>query len=123
SKLARDHTIVVSASGLVTITGGKWTTYRKMGEDAVDAAVRVGGLEKRESRTKNLQLHGWGRMENVYGADAPMVEALALENPSLGERLHPALPLRGCEVLWAVREEMARTVADVLARRSRALFL
>ena len=59
SQLSRDHTILVSQSGLVTITGGKWTTYRRMGQDTVDRAIEVASLPKRSSRTLELKLHGW----------------------------------------------------------------
>jgi len=127
--LARDHLVVVSPSGLVTVTGGKWTTYRRMGEDTVDQAALVAGLPERPSKTATLPLHG-GRegMDpeepwSVYGSDALALRGLADERPELGAPLHPRLPYSGVEVVWAVRHEMARTVEDVLARRTRALFL
>ena len=118
--LSRDHTIVVSASGLVTVTGGKWTTYRKMAEDVIDQAEMVAGVEARRSETETLQIHGWTQNPdaNPYGADAPKI--IALNQP---ERIHPAFDLTVAEVRWHVREEMARTVEDVLARRSRCLLL
>jgi glycerol-3-phosphate dehydrogenase len=127
--LSREHSILVSVSGLVTVTGGKWTTYRKMGEDAVTHAAAVAGLPERPSVTAGLALHGWGEKAadesplDVYGVDAAEVKGLAKENPAWGELLHPALPYRACEVVWAVRNEWARTVDDVLARRTRALLL
>jgi glycerol-3-phosphate dehydrogenase len=130
--LARDHTIVVSPSGLVTVTGGKWTTYRRMGEDAVDQAERTAGLLKRPSRTATLPLHGGqqgldpgdpGEPWSVYGSDGPALRALVDARPGLGAPLHPRLPYSGAEVVWAVRHELARTVEDVLARRTRALLL
>jgi glycerol-3-phosphate dehydrogenase len=127
--ISRDHYLVVSTSGLVTITGGKWTTYRKMGEDTIDEAALVGGLEERESVTKNLRIHGWmqtpGRDDtwNVYGSDANGIRELIRTQPALGEKLHPKLPYLKAEVVWAVRQEMARTVEDVLARRTRSLLL
>jgi glycerol-3-phosphate dehydrogenase len=129
SKLSRDHTILVRPSGLVTVTGGKWTTYRKMGEDTVDRAAEVAGLRKEPSRTRSLRLHGWTRdipeieAERVYGSDLPQIERLSLVDASLNEFIHPRLPYRMREVVWAARQEMARTVEDVLARRTRALFL
>lgn len=129
SKLSRDHTILVRPSGLVTVTGGKWTTYRRMGEDTVDRAAEVAGLRKEPSRTRSLRLHGWTReiapveSERVYGSDLPRLEQLSLEDAALHEFIHPRLPYRMREVVWAARHEMARTVEDVLARRTRALFL
>jgi glycerol-3-phosphate dehydrogenase len=126
--LARDHTILVSRSGLVSVTGGKWTTYRRMGEDAVRRAAAVAGLPARPSATKGLRIHGWQADAmpdpwGVYGCDAQALKQLAEAHPAGAELLHPRLPYRICEVLWAVRHELARTVEDVLARRTRALFL
>jgi glycerol-3-phosphate dehydrogenase len=131
SKLSRDHTILVSSSGLITVTGGKWTTYRRMGQDTIDRAAQVAALPKFPSRTLELKLHGWtGQSTNansawecVYGSDLPAVKALSEEVPSLDALLHTRLPFRRREVVWAARHEMARTVEDVLARRTRALFL
>lgn len=129
SKLSRDHTILVRPSGLVTVTGGKWTTYRRMGEDTIDRAAGIAGLRKEPSRTRSLRLHGWTRdktaveSECVYGTDLPLLEKLSDDDPALKELIHPRLPYRMREVVWAARQEMARTVEDVLARRTRALFL
>jgi glycerol-3-phosphate dehydrogenase len=130
SKLSRDHTVLVSKSGLVTVTGGKWTTYRRMGQDAIDHAALVAGLPKVASRTLDLKLHGWTEnvaglpeSERVYGSDLPLLKKLSEDDPALGALLHPRLPYRLREVVWAARHEMARTVEDVLARRTRALFL
>ncbi|WP_263366421.1 glycerol-3-phosphate dehydrogenase/oxidase [Edaphobacter bradus] len=130
SKLSRDHTVLVSKTGLVTITGGKWTTYRRMGEDAINRAAEVAGLPKLASRTLELKLHGWSDQtagvaehELVYGSDLPKIQKLSQDDPSLDALLHPRLPYRMREVVWAARQEMARTVEDVLARRTRALFL
>jgi glycerol-3-phosphate dehydrogenase len=127
--LSRDHTIRVDTPGLVTITGGKWTTYRRMAEDCVDRAASLAGLPRRPCRTRDLPIHGhdpdadrFGDLAG-YGSDAPAIRALVEADAALGERLHPALPYVAAEVVWAVREEMARTVDDVLARRLRALFL
>lgn len=128
--VSRDHTILISAAGLVTITGGKWTTYRRMAEDVIDKTAERAGLPQQQSVTAALKLHGWMKSEGgdetwkqVYGSDLPALEALASAEPELGELLHPQLPFRKAEVIWAAREEMARTVEDVLARRTRALFL
>jgi glycerol-3-phosphate dehydrogenase len=131
SKLSRDHTILVSSSGLITVTGGKWTTYRRMGQDTIDRAAQVATLPKSPSKTLELKLHGWtpepatatSTWECVYGSDLPAIRALSSEDASLDALLHPRLPFRLREVVWAVRHEMARTVEDVLARRTRALFL
>lgn len=127
--LSRDHTIIVSESGLITITGGKWTTYRKMAEDVIDHAETVAGIDDRRCRTVDLQIHGWThatiKEPNLapYGSDAQRISRLIQTDPDLAEKLHPALPCQRGEVIWHIREEMARTVEDVLARRTRALLL
>ena len=130
ASLPRDHTILISKAKLVTITGGKWTTYRKMAEDVIDRAAGLAALERVASRTANLQLHGWiekpeaeTEWQRVYGADLPLLDGIADEDPELDKLLHPDLPFRQCEVIWAARHEMARQVEDVFARRTRALFL
>jgi glycerol-3-phosphate dehydrogenase len=129
ASLSRDHTLQVSRSGLVTITGGKWTTYRKMAEDTVDQAAVVAGLELRPSPTRELPIHGFhpesGRLGSlaVYGADAVEIEALARSAPELEGPVHPELEILRAEVVWAVRREMARRLEDVLSRRTRALIL
>ncbi len=127
--ISRDHTLLVSPAGLVTITGGKWTTYRRMGADTITQAALVAGLPERRSVTEDLQLHGWTDAVDptepwsVYGTDAAEIEELERDRPELAERLHPALPYRASEVVWAARFELARTVEDVLSRRLRALLL
>lgn len=129
SKLARDHTIVVADSGLITIAGGKWTTYRKMAEDTVNRAIEVAHLEPHPCNTRELRLHGsMGDADHqewysVYGSFDSSVDKTCSELPDGHEPLHPRLPYRIGEVLWSVREEMARTVEDVLSRRLRALLL
>jgi glycerol-3-phosphate dehydrogenase len=129
ASLSRDHTLIVSDSGLVTITGGKWTTYRKMAQDTIDQAATVAGLDTRECITENLRIHGWLKNVDrndplhVYGADRLEIRKLIEQSPELEEPLHPRLPYLKAEVIWAVRNEMAQTVEDVLARRTRALFL
>lgn len=129
--ISRNHEILISDAGLVTIVGGKWTTYRKMAEDTLDKAITLGGLEDRPCVTANLQLHGW-RSPNApvlseclanYGSEAPKIEALLSADPTLGELLHPDLPYLKASVIWAARHEQARTLEDVLARRTRALIL
>ena len=117
--LSREHELVVSDSGLITLTGGKWTTYRRMGEDTIDLAVAEAKLTPWASVTADLRLHGWSEQGDVYGSDRADIDAL----PGIGIRLHPGLPYTEAEVRWAVRFEQARSVEDVLARRLRALFL
>ncbi len=126
--LSREHVLVVSPAGLVTITGGKWTTYRHMAEDTVNKAAQVGGLPKAACVTKDLKLHGYQEQPDeepwgVYGSDAPQIKKLLGSVRGWHERLHPHLPYRAGEVVWAARHELARTVEDVLARRTRALLL
>ncbi len=130
SRLSREHAVVVSASGLITVTGGKWTTYRRMAIDAVDQAARVASLPRVPSPTADLKLHGWqedvGHADDpllVYGADCSELKNLAVDHPQWNQLLHPSLPYRMSEVVWAARHEAARSVQDVLARRTRALFL
>lgn len=128
ASLSREHAVSVSGSGLVSIVGGKWTTYRKMGADAVDRAAGVAGLPCRPSMTESLRLRGWlpGPGEGpfaIYGSDAPGLSALLEGHPEWDEPIHPRLADRKVEVVWAARFELARTVEDVLARRTRGLFL
>ena len=130
SKLSRDHTILVSASGIITVTGGKWTTYRKMGQDAIDRACDTHHLPNSPSKTVGMRLHGYAatpqtsdEWSRVYGSDLPVLQSLAQSDPHLAQKLHPRLPYLFAEVIWAARFEMARTVEDILARRTRALFL
>jgi glycerol-3-phosphate dehydrogenase len=129
ASLSRDHTLVISESGLVTIAGGKWTTYRKMAQDVVDQAAMIADLDDRPCITPELRIHGYhahadrfGELEH-YGADAPAIRDVFLERPELAEPIHPDFPIRAGEVVWAGREEMARTVDDFLARRTRMLLL
>jgi glycerol-3-phosphate dehydrogenase len=124
ASLSREHTIQISDSGLLTITGGKWTTYRKMGQDAIEQVIRRGTLPPRPAVTASLKLHGWTQTPmaaplDVYGSDAEQVRQL----PGANQLLHPRLPYTEAEVRWAVRYELARTVEDVLARRTRSLLL
>jgi glycerol-3-phosphate dehydrogenase len=127
--LSRDHTIRIEDSGMVTICGGKWTTYRHMAEDCVNHAAILARLPDRDCLTRRLHIHGFHPNPErfgslcVYGGDAPGIERLWEENAALREPLDASLPYTGAEVVWAARQEMARTVEDVLARRTRALFL
>ena len=126
--VSRKHRIEVAASGLVTLTGGKWTTYRRMAQDCVDRVVRTHGLASQPCVTADRRLHGAtsdladGPLA-AYGSDAAAVRRVVGERPELAELVHPASPCLLGECVWAVRHEMARTVEDVLARRLRLLFL
>jgi glycerol-3-phosphate dehydrogenase len=127
--LSREHTILIANSGLLTIAGGKWTTYRKMAEDAVDHASTLAGLEPRPCITRQLNIHGFHQHArrfgplSDYGSDAPELSRLIEGEPAFGEPIHDRLPIVAGQVAWAVRVEAARTVDDVLARRTRALLL
>jgi glycerol-3-phosphate dehydrogenase len=129
SALSRDHTIHIDSAGLVTIVGGKWTTYRHMAEDCVNHAITLGRLEDTPCVTRSLKLHGYHQDADalgdlwVYGSDAETIRAIASEDPQLLLPMHPDLTYCAAEVIWAVRNEMARTLEDALARRTRALFL
>jgi len=129
SALSRDHTIHIDQSGLLTIVGGKWTTYRHMAEDTVNHAITLGQLEDRPCVTRNLHIHGYKLGVDphgdlwVYGTDAEKIKALRDGDVALAQQMNSALPQIAAEVVWAAREEMARSVEDVLARRTRALFL
>ena len=127
--LSRDHTVHIDQSGLLSIAGGKWTTYRNMAEDAVSQAATLADLPDKSCLTKNLNIHGYtpnaasfGAL-SFYGTDAVAIRALVDGDAALGQKLDPELPYIAAEVVWAAREEMARSVEDVLARRTRALFL
>jgi glycerol-3-phosphate dehydrogenase len=129
ASISREHHIGVSRSGLITIAGGKWTTYRRMGQDTIDTAAQTAGLPARPCATESLHLHGWtentGRFDaqSVYGSDEAAISEMAKATPNLSGKLHPRLPYLQSEVVWAARFEMARTVEDILSRRTRALFL
>ncbi|WP_185858113.1 glycerol-3-phosphate dehydrogenase/oxidase [Blattabacterium cuenoti] len=130
--ISRSHKLMISSSGLISIIGGKWTTYRKMAEDTVNKAIEIGKLNKKPSITKNLKIYGsylsyksqnlyW----NKYGEDESHIKKLIEENPLLGGSLisKNSSSYTEAEVVWMVRNEMARTIEDVLARRFRLLFL
>jgi len=149
ASLSRDHVINIDRSGLITVCGGKWTTYRHMAEDCVDQAATLAQLPEKPCATHHLRIHGFHDRPNhdatkddavkddankkrdanefsslsIYGSDAAGIRKLIDTDPKLGERLHKSLPYLKAEVVWAVRHEMARTIEDVLARRTRSLFL
>lgn len=129
ASISREHTITIARSGLVTIAGGKWTTYRKMAEDVIDKAVLIGNLEERPSITEDLQIYGYHQHAEIfgdleqYGSATPDIQKLLDERPTYKKKLHPNYHHVEGEVIWAVRKEMARGVEDFLARRTRFLFL
>jgi glycerol-3-phosphate dehydrogenase len=129
SALSRDHSSHIDKNGLLTITGGKWTTYRNMAQGCVDQAATLAQLPDVDCKTRALNIHGWhsnaekfGKLA-VYGTDATAILEIARADPKLAEPLHPRLDTIGAEIVWHARAEMARTLEDVLARRSRALFV
>jgi glycerol-3-phosphate dehydrogenase len=128
SMLARDHTIIISPSKLISITGGKWTTYRKMAEEVVNNAAYVGNLPKAKCTTQHLSIHGNTNEKSssdfsFYGTDENVLQQLYKENSAWQEKVHQSLPYTKAMIVLAVRNEMACKVEDVLARRLRVLFL
>ncbi len=127
--LSRDHTIHIDKSGLLSIAGGKWTTYRNMAQGCVDQAATLADLPDKPCLTRNLNIHGYHSNAanfgplSFYGSDVSAIRKLIAEDTMLGRQLDSQLPYVEAEVVWAARAEMARTVEDVLARRTRALFL
>ncbi|MFW6277328.1 MAG: FAD-dependent oxidoreductase [Prolixibacteraceae bacterium] len=128
-EISRGHKIIISLSGLITIVGGKWTTYRKMAEETIDKAAMLGGLAERECITEHLPVHGF-RMDidayndpmAAYGLDKEEVLAIGNNEKRFKGWLSEKLQIHKAQIAWSVRKEMARTVEDVLARRTRALF-
>lgn len=129
AEISRDHSIIISDSGLVSIVGGKWTTYRKMAEDAVNTAGVHAQLPYRECRTRELSIHGSLQNTNFsgdayyYGTDYPLITDLITARPELKKKLHEDLPYTAGEIVWAVKHEQCMTVEDALSRRTRALLL
>lgn len=128
-EISRNHKLIVSNSGLITITGGKWTTFRKMAEDTVNMAINIGKLQHKACTTHHFKIHGYtehiqrDHWLHFYGSDTEHIENLMKKDPNLAEKLHPDYPFVKAEVIWALRNEMARSVEDILARRIRILFL
>lgn len=126
--MPRDHHVVALPSGLIHVTGGKWTTYRSMAEHAVNKAIQHAGLRWYNCTTKNLQVHGWVETKDdthlsIYGSDAAAIKKLMADDNSLSEKIHSKYPYTTAEVIWMIQQEMAITVEDILARRIRLLFL
>jgi len=148
-EISRHHKVMVSVSGLISVIGGKWTTYRKMAEDAVDYAIMVGELPENPCITRDVKIHGyttetddWISPTSIYGSHRSEVEnldALPDQDSSISKTkgsfpddpagkggtvwLSESLQIRKSQVIWAARHEMAQSLEDVLARRTRALFL
>jgi glycerol-3-phosphate dehydrogenase len=126
-EISRSHKIIVSPSQLFTILGGKWTTYRKMGEDMVDRIEKDLHWQRRKSKTALLHIHGYAEQVNwndpfyFYGSDATQLRQRI--NGTANEWISESLKIHRMQVKWAVEHEMARTVEDVLSRRTRALLL
>ncbi|MET0242161.1 MAG: glycerol-3-phosphate dehydrogenase/oxidase [Flavitalea sp.] len=129
AEISRDHSIIISDSGLVSIVGGKWTTYRKMAADTVNTAAVHAMLPYKECITNELRIHGAVDTEEIYGtdyyygSDLPLIATLITENLTFADPIHARLPYRQGEIVWAVRNEMCMTVEDALSRRTRALLL
>jgi glycerol-3-phosphate dehydrogenase len=129
AEISRDHSIIISDSGLVSIVGGKWTTYRKMAEDTVNTAAVQARLPYKECVTADLKIHGGNSYDQetgtnyYYGSDIPLIEELIKTNEGLRALIHERLPYRKAEIIWAVRNELCMTVEDALSRRTRALLL
>lgn len=130
-EISRSHKIIISNSELMTITGGKWTTYRRMAQDTINKAISIGKLPNKACITKHLAIHGSNALNKIdkndhfyiYGSDQKAIQQLIKDSPELGEKLHKRLMHNKAEIVWAIRHEMARTVEDILARRVRILFL
>ena len=129
AELSRDHTLHISSSGLLSIAGGKWTTYRKMAEDTIDQAIVLAGLDHIPSSTVDLNIHGFHKNPEIfkdlaiYGSDALPIQEIFEEKSDYNRLIHPTKQTRIGEIIWAVRHEMARTVEDFLSRRTRHLLL
>lgn len=127
-EISRRHKITVSASGLISVLGGKWTIYREMAEDTINRAIQVAGLQKRICNTRDLQIGESNSNEGnkrftIYGNHADEIEKLIDEKPELAEKLHPDLPYTVAEIHWICRNEMPVHLEDILSRRTRSLLL
>ncbi len=129
AEISRDHSIIVSDSGLISIVGGKWTTYRKMSEDVVNTAAIQAGLPYRECVTEQLTIHGsqpttdFNSDTYYLGTDQSILNDIIQKDPYLGEKIHPDLPYSKAAIILAIREEMCMTLEDALSRRTRSLLL
>jgi glycerol-3-phosphate dehydrogenase len=126
-EISRSHKVIISESGLVSVIGGKWTTYRKMAEDTISKIMRRKMLPDKKCITEDLKIHGYstensGGLLSYYGADQMKLVELIGSDKSFAEPLNGQTNILVAQVVWAVRNEMARTVEDFLARRTRVLF-
>ena len=127
SKISRKHEIFTSGNGLVTIVGGKWTIYRLMGEDTINYLEKYFSLPATKSRTKQLKLFGYSNNPaeyplSSYGSEANKIQEIQIETGNFA-KLHPRLPYFQAELIYQIRYEQAKTIEDILARRTRALLL
>ncbi len=129
-EVSRSHKVEIANSKLVHIFGGKWTTYRQMAEDTVDAAIKAGLLPRKDCQTVNLKIHGYVENKKLdesplsfYGSDEQAVKSLAENNTELAQKIHPELPYTYAQIEWAIMNEAAHTLEDVLSRRMRILLL
>ena len=127
-EVSRRHKITLSKSGLLSIIGGKWTSYRRMAEETIDKGIKAGKLEKRRCVTRNFRLCQDDTMSKtdrikIYGNQSDEIEKMIEQQPGLGNLFDPGLPYTKAEIIWICRNEMPRTLDDVLARRTRALLL
>ncbi|MCC5920948.1 MAG: glycerol-3-phosphate dehydrogenase/oxidase [Cyclobacteriaceae bacterium] len=127
-EISRSHKVFTSKSGLVSITGGKWTTFRQMGEDTIDEALKVNGLSAQASASASIRLYGATEMTNykhkhwrMFGDAAKEIQKIIDQQPELAEPLHSSYPYLKADVVYSIREEMPQRVEDVLSRRFRIL--
>ncbi len=127
-EVSRRHKITLSPTGLLSIIGGKWTSYRRMAEETIDRAIKAGILEKKKCITRRFSFYPnniplKSERLKIYGNQAQEIEKLITGQPDLGEFIHSRLPYTKAEIVWICRNEVPRTIEDILARRTRALFL
>jgi glycerol-3-phosphate dehydrogenase len=127
-EISRRHKILLSSSGLLTITGGKWTTYRRMAEETLDKAIKAGLIPARKCITADMRIQvdndfHPGKKFMSYGSDSGIIEKLVSENTKLGRRISDSFPYTMAEIVWSCRTEMPVALADMMARRTRMLLL
>lgn len=130
-EVSRSHKLILSNSGLISIIGGKWTTYRQMAEEIVNAAADVAHLPEKSCRTHHFKIHGYQLGVKIdgnnalyyYGADQEKIEKMMTNDSYLSNKIHPKYTYTFAQIQWAIEHEMAESIEDVLARRIRLLFL